>query len=323
MNNFVEEWKVQLHKKQELRYGENPHQIAALYTPYHETDPCSIVKANILQGKELSFNNIVDADTALECVKQFDKPACVIVKHANPCGVAVRKTIYDAYIRAYNTDPTSAFGGIIAFNQTLDEQTARRIIEKQFVEVIVAPGITTDAINVLKIKPNIRVLEVAPPTEQIFTMYDYKNVNGGVLIQTHDDKVVTINDLQCVTKRIMAPSEIDGALFGWKVAKFVKSNAIVYVFDHATVGIGAGQMSRVDSATIGITKAFNAGLGVQGSIMVSDAMFPFRDSVDAAAEAGVSAIIQPGGSIRDSEVIEGADEHNIAMVFTGIRHFRH
>lgn len=308
-------------KKQNLRYGENSHQQAALYIDNKATEP-SVASAIQIQGKALSYNNINDADTALECVKEFNQPACVIVKHANPCGVAIGPSIHDAYNKAFNTDPTSAFGGIIAFNQTLDKQTAQEIIDRQFVEVIIAPTVTDEAKTTLATKTNIRVLESGFwQTKQ--ADFDYKPINGGLLIQDKDLITITENDLKLVTQRAPTPAELTDLLFCWTVAKFVKSNAIVYGKDGMTIGVGAGQMSRVYSAKIAGIKAADEGFEVNNSVMASDAFFPFRDSVDAAAKAGISCIIQPGGSIRDEEVIAAANELNIAMVFTNVRHFRH
>lgn len=304
-----------------MRYGENPHQNAAFY---QEKNPASgtIAAATQLQGKELSYNNIADADAALECVKSFEKPTCVIVKHANPCGVAEADNIADAYDKAYATDPTSAFGGIIAFNRELDEQTAAAIVNRQFVEVIIAPSVSATAQTVLADKVNVRVLESGTwNTEE--KGFDYKRVNGGLLVQDKDLGKITAADLKVVSKRAPTEQELADLLFAWKVAKFVKSNAIVYSKQAQTIGVGAGQMSRVYSAKIAGIKANDAGLEVPGSVMASDAFFPFRDGIDAAAEAGITAIIHPGGSMRDAEVIAAADENNIAMVFTGMRHFRH
>ena len=308
-------------KVMDLRYGENPHQQAAFYRDLHPA-PGSLATFAQLQGKELSFNNIADSDAAWECVRQFDAPACVIVKHANPCGVAVGVAPGDAYELAYATDPTSAFGGIIAFNVKLDAATARAILDRQFVEVLIAPDYDDDALAYAKKKANVRVLRI-PMAPASRGFIDAKRVGSGLLMQTADDRVVTRDDLKVVTK--LAPTEAQFAdlLFAWKVAKFVKSNAIVYAKDSRTVGIGAGQMSRVYSARIAGIKAVDAGLAVPGSVMASDAFFPFRDGIDAAAEAGIRAVIQPGGSMRDAEVIAAADEHGLAMVFTGVRHFRH
>ena len=308
-------------KVMDLRYGENPHQQAAFYRDLWPA-PGSLATFTQLQGKELSYNNIADSDAAWECVRQFDAPACVIVKHANPCGVAVGVAPGDAYELAYATDPTSAFGGIIAFNVKLDAATARAILDRQFVEVLIAPDYDDDALAYAKKKANVRVLRI-PMAPASRGFIDAKRVGSGLLMQTADDRVVTRDDLKVVTK--LAPTEAQFAdlLFAWKVAKFVKSNAIVYAKESRTVGIGAGQMSRVYSARIAGIKAVDAGLAVPGSVMASDAFFPFRDGIDAAAEAGIRAVIQPGGSMRDAEVIAAADEHGLAMVFTGVRHFRH
>ena len=309
-------------KKMDLRYGENPHQRAAFYS-----DPgargASIASGEQVQGKELSFNNIADADTALECVRQFDQPACVIVKHANPCGVAVSPDIATAYARAYRTDPTSAFGGIIAFNRSLDGATAEAIVRQQFVEVIVAPGIEPGARELLAERENVRVISVgalnAPPGQSA----EYRSVTGGLLAQTRDSAMVSSVDLKIVTQRPPTASELDDLLFAWRVAKFVKSNAIVYARERMTIGIGAGQMSRVISSRIAAMKAADETLDIKGAVMASDAFFPFRDGLDVAAAFGIAAVIQPGGSKRDAEVIAAADERGMAMVFTGVRHFRH
>ncbi|MFC4726701.1 bifunctional phosphoribosylaminoimidazolecarboxamide formyltransferase/IMP cyclohydrolase [Coralloluteibacterium thermophilus] len=308
-------------KVMDLRYGENPHQQAAFYRDLYPA-PGSLATFEQLQGKELSYNNIADSDAAWECVRQFDAPACVIVKHANPCGVAVGAGCGDAYELAYATDPTSAFGGIIAFNRTLDAATAKAILDRQFVEVLIAPDYEPGALEYATKKANVRVLRI-PLAPASTGFIDTKRVGSGLLMQTADDRVVTRDELKVVTK--LAPTEAQFAdlLFAWKVAKFVKSNAIVYARDSRTVGVGAGQMSRVYSARIAGIKAADAGLVVEGSVMASDAFFPFRDGIDAAAEAGIKAVIQPGGSMRDAEVIAAADEHGIAMVFTGVRHFRH
>ena len=321
---FPETLNLQFYLSQSMRYGENPHQNAAFY---REKAPASgtIAAARQLQGKELSYNNIADADAALECVKSFsEKPTCVIVKHANPCGVAEADDIFTAYDKAYATDPTSAFGGIIAFNQALDEQTAAEIIKRQFVEVIIAPSISLSAQVILAEKQNVRVLECGAweSTSQQASL-DYKRIAGGLLVQDKDIGEISRDDIKVVSQRIPTDQELDDLLFAWKVAKFVKSNAIVYCKNGQTIGVGAGQMSRVYSAKIAGIKAADEGLVVPGSAMASDAFFPFRDGIDAAAEAGITAIIQPGGSMRDNEVIAAADEHNIAMVFTGMRHFRH
>jgi len=314
---------LQFYQSQTLRYGENPHQNAAFYA---EKSPVSgtIAAAQQIQGKELSYNNIADADAALECVKAFtDKPTCVIVKHANPCGVAEADDLLTAYDLAYQTDPTSAFGGIIAFNQELDEATATEIINRQFVEVIIAPTISAGAKTALAAKANIRALECGEWTSVEAACLDFKKVAGGLLVQDKDFGKITADDIKVVSKRAPTEQELADLLFAWKVAKFVKSNAIVYCKNGQTIGVGAGQMSRVYSAKIAGIKAADGGLVVEGSAMASDAFFPFRDGIDAAAEAGITAVIQPGGSMRDNEVIAAADEHNIAMVFTGMRHFRH
>ncbi|CAQ82499.1 bifunctional purine biosynthesis protein [Photorhabdus asymbiotica] len=308
-------------KKQDMRYGENSHQDAAFYIEENLSES-SIATATQLQGKALSYNNIADTDAALECVKEFVEPACVIVKHANPCGVAIGKDIHEAYDRAFKTDPTSAFGGIIAFNREIDTKTAQTIIDRQFVEVIIAPSINEEALPLLATKQNIRVL-ISGKWETRIAGLDFKRVNGGLLVQDRDLGMVTANDLRVVSKRQPTEQEMKDALFCWKVAKFVKSNAIVYAKNDMTIGIGAGQMSRVYSAKIAGIKAADEGLEVQGCAMASDAFFPFRDGIDAAAAVGVSCVIQPGGSIRDDEVIAAADEHDIAMIFTGMRHFRH
>ena len=308
-------------KVMDLRYGENPHQQAAFYCDLYPA-PGSLATFAQLQGKELSYNNIADSDAAWECVRQFDAPACVIVKHANPCGVAVGLGCADSYESAYATDPTSAFGGIIAFNTRLDGATCKTILDRQFVEVLIAPDYDADALDYAKKKANVRVLRIPlAPTARGFI--DAKRVNSGLLLQTADDRVVARDELKVVSA--IAPTEAQFAdlLFAWKVAKFVKSNAIVYAKDKRTIGVGAGQMSRVYSARIAGIKAVDAGLVVEDSVMASDAFFPFRDGIDAAAEAGIKAVIQPGGSMRDAEVIAAADEHGIAMVFTGVRHFRH
>ena len=322
---FPRTFNSQFMKVQEMRYGENPHQSAAFYVEAGSptTAPeASISTARQLQGKELSYNNIGDTDAALECVKQFeDAPACVIVKHANPCGVAIGSTLLEAYDRAYSTDPESAFGGIIAFNQELDAETASAIVERQFVEVIIAPAVSKATIDVVAEKKNVRLLECGQWPATPGNRLDFKRVNGGLLVQDAD--LSLYNELKVVTTREPTEQEMQDLLFSWKVAKFVKSNAIVYGKNNMTIGIGAGQMSRVNSARIAGIKAELAKLEVPGSVMASDAFFPFRDGLDAAGEAGITAVIQPGGSMRDEEVIEAANEHNIAMVFTGMRHFRH
>ncbi len=325
---FARTFNLQLAKAQDLRYGENPHQGAAFYV-----DPlaqeASVATARQLQGKELSYNNIADTDAALECVKSFTKPACVIVKHANPCGVAVVSDaeggIRAAYERAYATDPESAFGGIIAFNRKLDAATAQAILERQFVEVIIAPSIADGVLDITSKKPNVRVLVCGdlPPPDQRAAQLDYKRVNGGLLVQDQDLGMIDVQELKIVTRRAPSQAEIHDLIFAWKVAKYVKSNAIVYAKNRQTIGIGAGQMSRVNSARIAAIKAEHAGLEVSGAVMASDAFFPFRDGIDNAAKAGIACIIQPGGSMRDAETIAAADEHGMAMVFTGMRHFRH
>ncbi|NOY67841.1 MAG: bifunctional phosphoribosylaminoimidazolecarboxamide formyltransferase/IMP cyclohydrolase [Gammaproteobacteria bacterium] len=320
--NFPRTFNSQYIKTQEMRYGENPHQQAAFYRE-HAPAEASIATASQIQGKELSYNNIADTDAALECVKQFDVPACVIVKHANPCGVAIGANILEAYERAYLTDPTSAFGGIIAFNQPLDAATAKSIVDRQFVEVIIAPSVEDAALPVLAAKKNVRVLTCGQWDKERTADFDFKRVNGGLLVQDRDLGMVSQSDLKVVTKRAPDDQQMQDLLFAWKIAKFVKSNAIVYCKDGMTIGVGAGQMSRVYSARIAAIKAADAELEVKGSVMASDAFFPFRDGLDSAAEVGISAVIQPGGSMRDNEVIEAADEHGIAMVFTGMRHFRH
>jgi phosphoribosylaminoimidazolecarboxamide formyltransferase/IMP cyclohydrolase len=308
-------------KVMDLRYGENPHQQAAFYRDLYPA-PGSLATFTQLQGKELSYNNIADSDAAWECVRQFDAPACVIVKHANPCGVAVGVACGDAYELAYATDPTSAFGGIIAFNRTLDAATAKVILDRQFVEVLIAPDYEPAALDYAAKKANVRVLRI-PLAPASTGFIDTKRVGSGLLLQTADDRVVTRDELKVVTKLVPTDAQFSDLLFAWKVAKFVKSNAIVYAKDHRTIGVGAGQMSRVYSARIAGIKAADANLVVEGSVMASDAFFPFRDGIDAAAAAGIKAVIQPGGSMRDGEVIAAADEHGIAMVFTGVRHFRH
>jgi len=321
-NRFAPTFNLQLNKALDLRYGENPHQQAAFFV---ERDAASgtIAAARSIQGKPLSYNNIADSDAALECVKQFETPACVIVKHANPCGVATDANLTIAYDRAFATDPTSAFGGIIAFNRPLDAHTAKTIIDRQFVEVIIAPKVSAEARAELTAKPNVRVLECGEAAKGGAAALDYKRVAGGLLVQDADAGMIASTDLSVVSKRSPSPAELRDLLFAWKVAKYVKSNAIVYASDNQTIGVGAGQMSRVYSARIAAIKAEDAGLPVAGSVMASDAFFPFRDGIDAAAEVGITAVIQPGGSMRDQEVIDAADEHGIAMVLTGMRHFRH
>src|SRR5690554_3492606 len=323
---FPRTFNTQFIKAQDMRYGENPHQSAAFY---REAQPAEagIATAVQLQGKELSYNNVADTDAALECVKSFNKPACVIVKHANPCGVAVvpedEGGIRKAYDLAFATDTESAFGGIIAFNSELDGETAQAIVDQQFVEVIIAPKVSAKAIEVVAAKKNVRLLETGEWQSERPTSLDYKRVNGGLLVQDRDNGMISVDDLKVVTKRKPTEAELNDLIFAWKVAKFVKSNAIIYAKDRQTVGIGAGQMSRVNSARIAAIKAEQANLEVQGAVMASDAFFPFRDGIDNAANVGIKAVIQPGGSIRDEEVIAAADEAGIAMVFTGMRHFRH
>jgi phosphoribosylaminoimidazolecarboxamide formyltransferase/IMP cyclohydrolase len=304
-----------------MRYGENPHQEAAFYID-QQAPKGSLATADQLQGKALSYNNIADSDAALECVKQFAAPACVIVKHANPCGVAVAGGILEAYEKAFKTDPTSAFGGIIAFNRPLDVATAKSIIDRQFVEVIVAPEIGDDAAEILKEKKNVRVLRTGDWAESSGG-FDFKKVSGGLLVQGSDMGRITADDLKVVTDKAPTPEQIEDMLFAWTVVKYVKSNAIIFCKDNMTIGVGAGQMSRVYSTKIAAIKAADEELEVKGSVMASDAFFPFRDGIDAAAETGIAAIIQPGGSMRDDEVIQAANEHGLAMVFTGMRHFRH
>ncbi|WJF89829.1 bifunctional phosphoribosylaminoimidazolecarboxamide formyltransferase/IMP cyclohydrolase [Paraburkholderia bonniea] len=306
-------------KVQDLRYGENPHQSAAFYRDL-ATPEGALANYRQLQGKELSYNNIADSDAAWECVKTFSAPACVIIKHANPCGVALGLDPAQAYAKALQTDPTSAFGGIIAFNREVDETTAQAVV-KQFVEVLIAPSFSAAALQVFSAKQNVRVLEIPLGTQQ--NALDLKRVGGGLLVQSPDAKNVQPHELRVVTKRHPTPSEMDNLLFAWRVAKFVKSNAIVFCSNGMTLGVGAGQMSRVDSARIASIKAQNADLSLTGSAVASDAFFPFRDGLDVVVNAGASCVIQPGGSMRDDEVIAAADEHNIAMVLTGTRHFRH
>jgi len=317
-------------KLQDLRYGENPHQQAAYYRDL-DPAPGSLVTGTQLQGKELSYNNLADADAAWECVKSFAQPACVIVKHANPCGVAVGASAHQAYEKAFQTDPTSAFGGIIAFNRALDGAAAQAV-SKQFVEVLIAPDFTPEALAVFKSKANVRLLKIALPALAQTDVSDWargrnaidiKRVGSGLLLQTADNFELQRSDLKTVTALQPTPAQLDDLLFAWKVAKYVKSNAIVFCHDGMTLGVGAGQMSRLDSARIAGLKAAHAGLSLQGSVVASDAFFPFRDGLDAVADAGANCIIQPGGSMRDLEVIDAANERGLAMVFTGVRHFRH
>ncbi|RCX26206.1 bifunctional phosphoribosylaminoimidazolecarboxamide formyltransferase/IMP cyclohydrolase [Thioalbus denitrificans] len=318
---FPRTFNLQVRQVQTMRYGENPHQQAAFFVE-RDAPGGSIARARQLQGKELSYNNIADTDAALECVKQFDgDPACVIVKHANPCGVALGGSLLEAYDRAYATDPESAFGGIIAFNGELDAATAQTIVERQFVEVIIAPRVSAEAVAAVAAKKNVRLLECGDWSAATGRRLDFKRVNGGLLVQDADAGLH--NELRVVSERQPSEAELRDLLFSWRVAKYVKSNAIVYGRDSRTIGVGAGQMSRVNSARIAAIKAEHAGLEVKGSVMASDAFFPFRDGIDSAAAAGIAAVIQPGGSMRDEEVIAAADEHGMAMVFTGMRHFRH
>jgi phosphoribosylaminoimidazolecarboxamide formyltransferase / IMP cyclohydrolase len=318
---FPAVYNLQLTKTQDMRYGENPHQAAAFYREGRPGEGM-LARWTQLQGKELSYNNIADADAAWECVKTFDAPACVIVKHANPCGVAVGAHLVEAYAKAWKTDPTSAYGGILAFNRPVDEATARQIGDnKQFVEVLIAPGFTPEARTLFESKQNLRVLEV--PLGTAINALDFKRVGGGMLLQTPDLKNVARAELRVVTQLAPTATQMDDLLFAWKVAKFVKSNAIVFCGNGMTLGVGAGQMSRVDSARIARIKAGNAGLSLAGSAVASDAFFPFRDGLDVVIDEGAACVIQPGGSMRDDEVIAAADERGIAMVFTGTRHFRH
>ncbi|MEJ0037363.1 MAG: bifunctional phosphoribosylaminoimidazolecarboxamide formyltransferase/IMP cyclohydrolase [Gammaproteobacteria bacterium] len=309
-------------KIQDLRYGENPHQQAAFYREL-ATRGSGIATARFVQGKDLSFNNIVDADTAIECVRQFDEPACVIVKHANPCGVCVAPTVLAAYDGAYRTDPTSAFGGIIAFNRPLDAATAKAIVERQFVEVIAAPSIADDALAILATKAAVRVLALGDMSLRAGSDLEVRSVTGGLLVQTRDLATVAPADLKVVTKLKPTDAQLADLRFAWRVCKFVKSNAIVYARGRTTLGVGAGQMSRVYSSRVAAMKAADEKLEVAGAVMASDAFFPFRDGLDVAAGLGIKAVIQPGGSKRDDEVIAAANEHGMAMVFTGMRHFRH
>jgi phosphoribosylaminoimidazolecarboxamide formyltransferase / IMP cyclohydrolase len=314
-------------KLQDLRYGENPHQQAAFYRDLHPA-PGSLVTAQQVQGKELSYNNIADADAAWECVKSFDTPACVIVKHANPCGVAIGKDPLEAYSKAFQTDPTSAFGGIIAFNRPLDAAAAKAV-RQQFVEVLMAPDYAPDAVEVFKDRPNVRLLKIALPAggtrawDQGRNRRDSKRVGSGLLMQTADNHELTLGDLKCVTKKTATADQLEDLLFAWKVAKYVKSNAIVFCKGGMTMGVGAGQMSRLDSARIASIKAQHAKLSLQGTAVASDAFFPFRDGLDVVVDAGATCVIQPGGSMRDQEVIDAANERGVAMVFSGVRHFRH
>ena len=314
-------------KVQDLRYGENSHQQAALYRDLYPA-PGSLVTGEQLQGKELSYNNLADADAAWECVRQFDAPACVIVKHANPCGVAVGKDAHEAYAKAFQTDPTSAFGGIIAFNRTVDKAAAEAVV-KQFVEVLMAPDFTAEALEIFKPKVNVRLMKIALPAggerawDQGRNAVDAKRVGSGLLLQTADNHELALADLKVVTVKQPTPEELQDLLFAWKVAKYVKSNAIVFCKNGMTMGVGAGQMSRLDSARIASIKAEAAKLSLQGTVVASDAFFPFRDGLDVVVDAGATCVAQPGGSMRDQEVIDAANERGVAMVFTGVRHFRH
>jgi len=310
---------LQFRKLQDLRYGENPHQSAAFYRDAAPV-PGALANYRQVQGKELSYNNIADADASWECVKQLSEPACVIIKHANPCGAAVAATLHAAYERAFATDPVSAFGGIIGFNRALDAAAAKAL-SQQFAEVIIAPRVESDALGILAGKANLRVLEV--PLAREPQAHDYKRIGGGLLVQSADTRMVERRELRVVTRKAPSDAQWGDLAFAWRVAKFVKSNAIVFAREAATVGIGAGQMSRVDSVRIAALKASSAKLSLRGAAVASDAFFPFRDGVEVLAEAGAAAVIQPGGSVRDDEVIAAADEHGIAMVFTGVRHFRH
>lgn len=316
---FPERFNLQVAKIQDLRYGENPHQQAAFYRDI-DTVPGALAQYRQIQGKELSYNNIADADAAWECVKTFAESACVIIKHANPCGVALGETTLMAYRKAWQTDPTSAFGGIIAFNREVDKATAEAVCQ-QFVEVVIAPTYTPDALQVIAKKTNVRVLEV--PLERGANRWDMQRIGGGLLLQTTDTHHILASELKVVTNKAPSAQQIDDLLFAWRVAKFVKSNAIVFARDGQTLAIGAGQMSRIDSARIAAIKAENAKLGLRDSVVASDAFFPFRDGLDTVVDAGAIAVIQPGGSQRDQEVIAAADQRSVAMVFTGVRHFRH
>ena len=316
---FPQSLTMQFERVQPLRYGENPHQGAAFY---RDVAPAAGTLAHYrqLQGKDLSYNNIADSDAAWECVKSFDEAACVIVKHANPCGVAIGHDCGDAYARAFATDPTSAFGGIIAFNRPLDGVAAEQV-SKQFVEVLIAPGFDDAARRVFAAKQNVRLLEI--PIARATNHVDLKRVGGGLLVQTPDEWRLALEDLKIVTKRAPTAAQLRDLLFAWRVAKFVKSNAIVFCGDGRTLGVGAGQMSRIDSARIASIKAEHANLTLVGSVVASDAFFPFRDGLDVVVDAGAVAVIQPGGSVRDEEVVAAADERGVAMVFSGVRHFRH
>ena len=309
-------------KREEMRYGENPHQKAAFYAPLN-LKAGQLASAKLLQGKPLSFNNLVDAEAAWNCALEFDEPACVIIKHATPCGVAQSENLSIAYDLAFETDPTSAFGGVIAFNRPLNGLVAKSIVERQFVEVIVAPSFQRDAVEIFTSKDNVRVLECGEISNEYSESMVLKSLGGGLLLQEPDNQLMASTQPTIVTEREPSESEVQDLLFSWRVAKHVKSNAIVFGKDGRTIGIGAGQMSRVDSAAIASMKAKSAKLDVSNSVMASDAFFPFRDGIDTAYNAGIRAVIQPGGSMRDSEVIDAANEHGMAMLFTGMRHFRH
>jgi phosphoribosylaminoimidazolecarboxamide formyltransferase/IMP cyclohydrolase len=319
---FATHWTYQGEKVAALRYGENPHQRAAFYRDLGSSE-ASVTTARVVQGKALSYNNIADTDAALECVKAFQQPSCVIVKHANPCGVACDEDLSEAYERAFNVDPSSAFGGIIALNGRLDEELAQKIMDRQFVEVVIAPQVTQAAVKAWAAKPNVRVLESGDWPVQPAAEYDFKRVRGGLLVQERDTALVGADDLRVVTKRQPTAEQWRDLRFAWEVVRHVKSNAIVFAAQGRTLGIGAGQMSRVFSTRIATEKAAEAGLDLHGSVLASDAFFPFRDGIDQAAAAGAAAIIQPGGSQRDQDAIDAANEHGMAMVFTGIRHFKH
>ena len=321
-STYPEVFNLQFRKSADMRYGENPHQNAAFYQE-QKPRPGTLASARQIQGKTLSFNNICDADAGLECVSAFEETACAIIKHGNPCGVAVSDSAVNAYELAYRTDPTSAFGGIIAFNRALDQTTARTIVDRQFVELIIAPKVTTGAQQILESKPNVRVLEGIDPSPNTFIQHTFKRVSGGLLVQEHDHSLIQEQGLEVVSKRSPTDEERLDLLFAWKVSKYVKSNAIVLALNQVTVGVGAGQMSRVDSAKIASMKAKEQNLQVSGCVMASDAFFPFSDVVDMAATAGISAIIQPGGSINDKDDIKTANEAKIVMAFTGTRHFKH
>ena len=321
-DGFGKQLTLYFDKQQDLRYGENPHQRAAFYRNPRATG-ASVTTAKVLQGRDLSYNNIADADAAIECVRQFARPACVIVKHANPCGVAVADSALQAYQGAYRTDPTSAYGGIIAFNRALDGATARTIIERQFAEVIAAPFLSSEALATLAARPNLRLLAIGDLLADTDEDLEFRTVTGGLLLQERDAGRIDVADLKVVSRRVPSERELADLQFAWAVCKFVKSNAIVFARDHATIGIGAGQMSRVYSTRIAALKAADEGLAVRGAVLASDAFFPFRDGIDVAASYGIAAVIHPGGSIRDQEVVAAADEHDMAMVLTGMRHFRH